>query len=225
MPSISVIVPVFNGERYLREAIQSILAQHCPASEVIVIDDGSTDESAQLARGFGAPVRVISQSNRGPGAARNAGVRESTGEFLAFLDADDIWRPSKLTRQAAWFSEHPEVDVVTGQVQNFISPELSPDQLEQLDFATGPLPGMIPGAILARREALIKCGPFSEEIKIGDFIPWFGRARDLQLKIDILPEVVLHRRVHSTNLSQNALRGHDYARALKQMLDRRRIAP
>ena len=95
---ISCIVPVYNGERYLAETLQSILGQRVGPLEVIVVDDGSTDGTAGVARRFGSAIRVLHQTNAGPAAARNLGLSEARGDFVAFLDADDLWKPDKLAR-------------------------------------------------------------------------------------------------------------------------------
>ncbi len=99
-PSISIIIPCYNGAKYLRETLDSVVAQTLPALEVLVVDDGSTDDSAAIAESFGPPVRVIRQPNQGESVARNRGIDEAKGEWVAFLDADDLWRPEKLAVQA-----------------------------------------------------------------------------------------------------------------------------
>jgi glycosyltransferase involved in cell wall biosynthesis len=98
--TISVVIPCYNGAKYLREALDSVLAQTLPPLEVIVVDDGSTDDSAAIAESFGPPVRVIRQSNQGESVARNRAIGEAKGEWVAFLDADDLWLPEKLAEQA-----------------------------------------------------------------------------------------------------------------------------
>src|SRR5262245_20840904 len=98
---ISCIVPVFNGERYLGEAIESILKQSYRPIEIIIADDGSTDDTVTVAARYGTQIRYLRQSNAGPAAARNLGLSVAAGEFVAFLDADDIWHPEKLARQMA----------------------------------------------------------------------------------------------------------------------------
>ncbi|MGQ9503351.1 MAG: glycosyltransferase family 2 protein [Thermogutta sp.] len=103
-PRISVVIPVFNGERFLAEAIRSALAQTLPPYEILVVDDGSTDESAELAESFGPPVRVLREENRGEAAARNCGIEAARGDWIAFLDCDDVWKPEKLALQAAFFA-------------------------------------------------------------------------------------------------------------------------
>ena len=94
--SVTVIIPCYNGAAYLREAIDSALDQTHPPLEVIVIDDGSTDDSAAIAESYGPPVCVIRQENQGESVARNRGIDEAKGDWVAFLDADDLWKPTKL---------------------------------------------------------------------------------------------------------------------------------
>ena len=108
-PAISAVMPAFNAERFLAEAIRSVLAQSLPPVEVIVVDDGSTDSTGEIARSFGEPVRCIRQQNAGPSAARNRGIREARGEFIAFLDADDWWLPGHLAAAARVLVAHPHL--------------------------------------------------------------------------------------------------------------------
>ena len=119
MPAlISCIVPAFNAGRYLADLLQSIVDQSYRPIEIVVVDDGSTDDTAAVARRF-PEVRVVSQENGGPAAARNRGVSESAGPFIAFQDADDIWDPGKLLRQFVRFEQRPELDLCTCQIENF----------------------------------------------------------------------------------------------------------
>lgn len=98
---VSVVIPCYNGSEFIRETLDSVLAQSHPAAEVLVIDDGSTDDSAEIAAAYGSPVRVIRQENQGESTARNRGIEEARGAWVAFLDADDLWHPEKLARQLA----------------------------------------------------------------------------------------------------------------------------
>src|SRR5262245_20179101 len=109
MSSVSVVIPCYNAGRFLKETLESILAQTRPALEVIVVDDGSTDDSAAVAGAFGPPVRVLRQSNQGESVARNRGLDEARGDWVAFLDADDVWAPDKLERQLAAVEGSPGV--------------------------------------------------------------------------------------------------------------------
>ena len=121
---ISVIIPVRNTERYLRQAIESALAQTLRPFEVLVVDDGSTDASLDVARSFGDGVRVLEGTQGGIGATRNSGVERASGDFLAFLDADDYWVPEKLLWQIELFTRDPALDLVFGQVRQFYSPDI-----------------------------------------------------------------------------------------------------
>src|SRR5690606_28366702 len=114
---VSVIIPVYNGERYLAEAVHSILAQTVPTLEIIVVDDGSTDGTARVAQRFGDAVCYVYQPNRGPAAARNRGLERARGEIVAFLDADDLWREGKLACQCARLEADPTLDIVLGHTQ------------------------------------------------------------------------------------------------------------
>jgi glycosyltransferase involved in cell wall biosynthesis len=127
-PAISVVIPCYNGARFLREALDSVLAQTHPAREVIVVDDGSTDDSAAVAASYGPPVRVIRQPNQGESVARNRGIDAAEGDWVAFLDADDWWLPEKLEEQAKLMG--PEVGAVcSGNSASY------PDGREDLHFS------------------------------------------------------------------------------------------
>lgn len=113
MPKVvSVIIPVYNCARFVAEAVQSALNQDYDAKEIIVVNDGSTDDTIDVLRSFGDKIRLIDQKNGGPPKARNAGLRAARGEYIAFLDADDIWSPGKLTAQSDHLDSHPEVGTV-----------------------------------------------------------------------------------------------------------------
>jgi glycosyltransferase involved in cell wall biosynthesis len=118
-PLVSIIVPIYNCAHFLPDALDSILAQQYPNMEIIVVDDGSSDSSAEVAEAYGASVKVIRQKNQGPAAARNRGVRESSGEYLAFLDGDDAWLPGKLLAQMQHFASHEEVGIVYGRFKRW----------------------------------------------------------------------------------------------------------
>lgn len=117
--SISVVIPCYNGARFLRETLTSVLSQTRPPSEVIVVDDGSTDGSGDIARSFGAPVAVITQANSGLGPTRNRGIQAVSGDVVALVDADDLWHPEKLERQVAYLEQHPDVGAVVTSVDKF----------------------------------------------------------------------------------------------------------
>ncbi len=122
MSSVSVIIPAYNAERYLAEALASVFGQSRVPEEIIVVDDGSTDRTEEVVRKHGEAIRFLKQPHRGPGAARNLGVESARGEFIAFLDADDLWLPEKLSAQLDLFRTRPNIDMAFGRVRQFISP-------------------------------------------------------------------------------------------------------
>ncbi len=224
-PSVSVIIPIYNSAKYLREAIGSVLAQNYSPLEVLVVDDGSTDNGPELASRYGSAVRVIAIPHRGHPAARNAGVAVATGDFLAFLDADDLWTANKLDLQIEAFAANPSLDLVFGHMQNFISLELTAEERAKIKCNSTALPGLLQGSMLARRDSFHRVGPFAEERKMGDFLDWYGRATLQNMNIYMLPDTVVRRRIHLANFQ----RTHKHLRkenliALKKLLDLRRAA-
>lgn len=220
-PLVSVVTPVFNGELFLAEAIESVLAQTYRPLELIIVDDGSTDGSAAIARSFQG-VRLIEQEHAGPGAARNRGVAASAGELLAFLDADDLMPPDKLELQAGYLSTHPEVGCVLGRQELItegwsdppppafappMSPDLHPELLERGSLQ--------PLSLMARRSLFDKVGEFSTEF--GEDLDWLARVWGSGARVEILDAVVVCRRVHDANLT-HATRASRLAmfRALKE---------
>jgi glycosyltransferase involved in cell wall biosynthesis len=223
-PAISVVIPVYDGERYLAEAIDSTLSQALRPLEIIVVDDGSTDGSLTVARRYPSPVRVVEQVHSGAGAARNLGARLARGDFLAFLDADDRWPESKLARQWEAFRRAPTLDAVLGQArqlhdgpewtQGVAAPSCGPEHL---------VTGCVPGAMLIRCQSFFRVGLFRTEWRVGEFIDWFARATEAHLAIEVLPDLVLWRRLHATNLGvRERAAVIDYTRVVRELLRRRR---
>ena len=225
-PLVSVTIPVYNCERYLGEAIESALAQTYRPIEVIVVDDGSTDASAEVAKRYSPPVRYVLQANSGIGAARNRGAELAHGTLLAFLDADDRWPVYKLARQVKALVLNPGLDAVLGQVRQLNDgPEWESGLAETACSPALLTAGYLPGAMLIRREAFLQVGPFKTEWKVGEFIDWYARATEIGLRMKCLADLVLWRRLHQTNqgITQRASVS-DYAKVIKASLDRRRAA-
>jgi glycosyltransferase involved in cell wall biosynthesis len=201
---ISCIVPVFNGERYLGETLDSILAQTHRSLEIIVVDDGSNDGTGGVVAEYGKRVRYVWQANAGETAARNRGLALAQGEFVAFLDADDLWHPEKLVRQMARFQERPELDICFTRFQNFWVPELAEEKERyQQHPLSRPLSGYTICTLLCRSTAFERFGIFTDD---GSRTPqnmiWFLRASELGATIEVLPEVLMYRRLHSNNRSR-----------------------
>ena len=225
-PLISCIVPVFNGERYLREALDSILAQTYRPLEIIVADDGSTDGTAAIVASYREQVRYLSQPNAGPAAARNLGLGATKGEFVAFLDADDLWHPEKLARQMARFQARPDLDVCITHVRNFWIPEL----IEEAALyrvhprLTDAVPGYTTVTLLARRTLFDTVGRFNSALQHGDSTEWFLRAVEHGVVMELLPDVLLYRRLHHGNRTRHlgSASRDSYLQIVKASLDRRR---
>ena len=221
-PLISVIIPVYNCEKYLAEAISSVLSQSYKNTEVLVVDDGSTDNSRSVAERFTKQGRVkyLFQRNLGIGAARNSAIAIAKGKFLALLDADDLWVDDRLTWQMNEFEQDPDLDMAFGFVQQFYSPEL--DCQDQEGIAK-PMAGYFPGTLLVKKESFFKVGVFPTDRKVGEFLDWLLRANENGLKSILLPQVIQKRRIHHMNQGiQEAQSKIDYVRILKEALDRRR---
>jgi glycosyltransferase involved in cell wall biosynthesis len=225
-PLITAIVPVHNGGRYLAEALESILGQGRDDCEIVVVDDGSTDDSAAVAARYGSAVRYLYQAQAGPGAARNSGIAAARGQYLSFLDADDLWMKDKLEMQLAAFERDPALDIVFGHVQQGYSPEMMGEgRAAPRNFAEV-VPGHLPGTMLARREACSRVGSFTTRWMVGDGVDWYLRAVELQLHTLMLPDVLLWRRIHDTNMGiQERNSRQDYLQIVKAALDRRRAVP
>ncbi|MGH7890213.1 MAG: glycosyltransferase, partial [Thermodesulfobacteriota bacterium] len=221
---ISCIVPVFNGERYLRESLESILGQTYRNFEVIVVDDGSTDGTAALVKDF-ENIRYFSQPNKGTSSARNLGLSESQGEFVAFLDADDLWHKEKLEKQMARFQIRPELDYCITHVKNFWIPELIKEKQNFKHHRhSEALPGFVTQSLMARRIFFEEIGYFNTTLRYSDDTEWFMRAAEHGAVMELLPDVLVFRRIHHNNLSrQEASESREeYLLLVKAFLDRRR---
>jgi glycosyltransferase involved in cell wall biosynthesis len=223
---ISCIVPVFNGERYLAEALESILKQSYRPLEIIVADDGSTDGTREVVQRYGAQVRYLHQPNSRPAIARNLGLGAATGEFVAFLDADDLWHPEKLERQMARFQARPELHLCVTHVQNFWIPELR-DEEERFRShrLSKPMPGYVTVTLLARRSLFEAVGPFNAALRHGDSTDWFLRAAEHGAVMELLPDVLSYRRLHQTNRSRLLASNSrdEFLKIVKAVIDRRRV--
>ncbi|MEM6450513.1 MAG: glycosyltransferase family A protein [Cyanobacteria bacterium P01_D01_bin.105] len=222
-PFISVIIPVYNGERFLAEAIESVLTQNYSPLEIIVVDDGSTDETRVVACRYMPAVHYIYQPNSGTSVARNTGVQQAKGELLAFLDADDVWMPQKLIRQVQALQAETDIGAVFGYVQQFHSAELTQAERDAIICPTAPMDGYLPSAMLIKRSAFDHVGPFDANLVFGEFVSWYARLKDSDVKTCLLATVVARRRLHQTNKGrQHQSYNAEMLMSLKALLDRRR---
>jgi Glycosyl transferase family 2 len=224
-PLISVIVPVYNGAVFLRQAVDSILAQHYPCLEIIVVDDGSTDDIAAAVAALPVDVRYFRQDNAGPAAARNRGIRDASGEFIAFLDVDDLWPHNNLQVLANALLQDPQLLVVSGFAQMMVRNAAS----GEFEFAGNPresYPHYI-GAALYRREAFRQVGLFDAQMRMAEDTDWYTRLRETGCRFERLDQVTLQVRRHGGNTTFNKSKQELGASALiafKKALDRARSA-
>jgi glycosyltransferase involved in cell wall biosynthesis len=222
-PLVTAIVPVWNGEKYLAEALGSIAAQTFADIEVLVVDDGSTDRTGEIARGHPGGARVVRQEHAGLGAAMNHGVAEARGEFVAFLDHDDLWATGKLAREVTALSDTGGPDMVFAHLLPFLCPTLSGEERARIATPAGPVPGWSSGTLLARREVFERAGPFGLAWRSGVFVEWQLRAKEAGVTSLMLPDVLLRRRLHPGNTWLRRPEGRgDLLRILKSSLDRKR---
>jgi glycosyltransferase involved in cell wall biosynthesis len=204
-PRVNVIIPLHNGAAFLADALDSVAAQTYRPLDVTVVDDGSTDDSAQIVAEaqvrLHLPIAYHFQHNQGPAAARNCGIAQTDGEFVAFLDADDLWLPQKIAQQLAFMSVHADAQAVVCHMQYILEPgTLWPVLLRQAYYDQSP-PSYLPSALLVRRELFGRIGCFDPSLRLGEDTDWFLRARGSGVFIGVAPEVLLIRRFHSSSLS------------------------
>ena len=224
LPPYSVIIPAYNATAHLAEAVASVRRQpHAPA-EIIVIDDGSTDDTAALAASLGPDIRCLRQENQGPAAARNHGIAHARHDHLAFIDADDLWPENKIERQLGHLAAHPELEMVLGLQQTFqlVADPAHPDaprrpRLDEPAFI------FLVGCGVYRRAAFERVGLFDPSMRYSEDTDWFFRSWEQDTPMHVLFEPMLHYRIHVGGMTH----GRDavakgYLRALKKSLDRRR---
>lgn len=220
---ISVVIPAYNVGPFLKETIGSVLNQTVLPSEIILVDDGSKDNTARVAKSFGEKVKYIHQENKGCSAARNSGIRAATCEFFAFLDGDDLWELNKLEIQLKTIQGNPDMDILFTYMQNFFSPHLTEVERQRYQAPMHPMAGYGASSFFARRESVLKVGDFNETIKFGDFLDWLSRARDIGLKDKMLEDVLVRRRIHGDNLTLREKNSQgDYLKVVREAIARRK---
>ncbi|MEE9386219.1 MAG: glycosyltransferase family A protein [Nannocystaceae bacterium] len=233
VPRVSVVVPMYNRERYVQAALASVLAQTRAADEIIVVDDGSVDQSCARVKALASPIiRIIRQENGGIGSARNTGIAHCTGDVVTFVDSDDLWEPRKLEQQLAAQARHPQVDLFFGHLVEFVDrASVDVEAARATKHEPRPARGTTGAAVegwlaltmMASRASLDRVGLFSTETNLGEFIDWFHRARTLGLRSHLLPQVLARRRIHDSN-TVSTENPADYLRVLRRAIVRRREA-
>ncbi|MEA3446548.1 MAG: glycosyltransferase, partial [Bacteroidota bacterium] len=209
------------GESFIADAINSVLAQKYHPLELIVIDDGSTDKTQQVAKTFGDKIIYIRQENKGVASARNKGIKLVKSKFVAFIDADDLWTNNKLEQQLDIFATKPDSEIVIGFTQripvtmNAISAEQEPNPKVLLLYNLG--------CTLIRKSVFDKIGNFDEDLLLSEDTDWFFRAMEANIPIELHRDIVQYYRFHQNNITNDKKRDHLYQiKAYKKSLDRRR---
>lgn len=218
-PLVTVVVASYNGEKFLRETLESLFAQDFDSFEVVFVDDGSEDRTAEIAKSF--PLRYVRQSNQGLPAARNAGLAEAKGELIAFLDDDDLLPPTKLRVQSRYLLDHPSTGCVLGRQEWIVEDGVEAPKLKR-DPIFGELGGIQLVSAMIRRHVLDEIGGFDPSYRYAEDRDLFIRLREHGVQIEVMPELVLHKRLHGANMTMNPPATHPMLRSLREKLERDR---
>jgi glycosyltransferase involved in cell wall biosynthesis len=226
MKGVSVLLPVCNGERYIAEAIESVLGQTVPPVELIIVDDGSTDSTRSVLEKFSGKITLLTQPNRGQTEALLEALKIARGEYLAFQDADDIWVPQKLEWQLAALAADPALGAVFGMMRQFISPDVPVERHAAIRPAQEIAAGEVRVCMLVRRSEFERIGNFDPYYRGVSFTEWLGRAKRMGLKSRILDRIVALRRLHLHNYGRTETAERDASNmdALRSLILRRRQA-
>jgi glycosyltransferase involved in cell wall biosynthesis len=222
---VSIIVPVHNGEKFLSEALDSLLRQDYDEYEIIVVDDGSTDSTSAIARSYGSTIRFFQlPESKGPGYARNYAIRESKGAFLGFIDSDDMWTHNKLTAQLNYLKLNPWADFVISRM----TPQLEGNQEWPFslnsDHYLNDNVALLLSATLIKKQSFLKVGWFDSQLATAEDVDWFTRASDIKLRRGVVDEVLLIKRIHSANVSlYSGNTNRDLFKALRRSVSRKKV--
>jgi len=204
---VTVVMAAMDAEQFIADAIRSALDQSLPPERVVVVDDGSSDGTADRAEAVDPRVTVLRRAHAGAGPSRNAGIAATDTELVAFLDADDLWRPRKLELQVAALAAHPHLDAVFCLMDEFL------DAAAEATGTRAPRTGVavpLSGATLVRRGLVERLGPFEDD-PVGDWVRWWARARAIDVEEHFVPEVLFLRRIHGRNNSATHADAHGEA--------------
>ena len=218
---VSVVIPLFNGSRFIGACLDSVAAQTYGRRETLVVDDGSTDGGAETAERHGA--RVLRIGHGGVAAARNAGVAATSGELVAFLDQDDLWAPEKTARQVETMAARPELAATVTLMRTFLEPGTARPGWLRADTLERPFAAYTPSALMVRRWLFDRLGPF--DASLGDAADGDLLLRMVEAGLEpvVVGEVLLHRRVHADNTSRHVDEAHRaLLRVVRASLARRR---
>lgn len=219
MKKTCCIIPVYNARAYVRTALESVFSQTQLPDEIIVVDDGSTDDSLRILEEYQNQITLIHTANCGVSAALNTAIKRSSADYLSFLDADDIWESTKTARQYQTLNSFPTAAAVFGMVKQFVSEELDANQFL---FNKEEMPGISKLTMMIRREFFLEVGYFDETLIRGDFIEWFSRFTDMKLEYKLLPSLLAYRRLRNHSLSSKKEYELDLVKIMRQRIKEKR---
>lgn len=221
-PQVEVILPVYNGEKFIRQAIASILSQSTPVKKIWVIDDGSTDDTAAILEQLqneSTLIQVLSQKNQGVGAALNFGLSHLQEDWISFLDADDLWQSDRIESQLDFLQENPNCQMIFGQIEEF--EDFSDDLPQKYKAREGVMEGLHRSTLLCKRNLFEKFGHFDQTLKVGEFIAWFQKVRNSGVNYHVVPKVLARRRVHGDNMTAKVDRNEFLQLIRRQLIQKR----
>jgi glycosyltransferase involved in cell wall biosynthesis len=216
-PTVSVIIAVKNAARYLSQCLDSVAAQTFNCYETLVIDGRSTDDTEAIARSYDK-VSFFQQSGTGFANAWNCGLRQARGEFMTFIDSDDVWVPHKLACQIELLRGDPRLDAAIGKVRFVLEPGERPPRGFQAKVLGQNYVGHVPGVLMARRRLFERLGEWNEGFVVTNDVDWFAKLKDSGLPVGVVDDVLLHKRVHSRNLSYVMAEDRVYPQEMLRLL-------
>jgi glycosyltransferase involved in cell wall biosynthesis len=215
---VSVVIPTYNRQDLIMEAIESVLNQVYEDFELIVVDNVSSDKTLNKLHGIKDPrVKIFVEPRRGAAFARNTGIKHAQGQFLAFLDSDDLWLPEKLAVQVSEIQSLPHGSIIFSQYSEFFNEQ----QAVRRTLSGGPL-NLSVITMLIRTEDFRTIGSFDESLEVGEFLEWYARAMNKGMNISKLDTILSLRRIHPGNSVANARQAKDYLEACRAIIKLRR---
>ena len=219
--NVSVIIATLNSGKFIRQALDSIAQQSHPVKEVIIADGGSIDQTLEIVGAYSF-TRIVRQMGKGLPDAWNTGVDQCSAELIAFLDSDDYWTVDKIKKQVAVLDQDSEIDAVIGHVKFFLEPGTDCPRNFRPQLLEGTQEAPMPGALLIRKTAYFRIGSFNTDHPIACDIDWFARLRDLKIATATLPDLIIHKRIHNSNLSLSPEYQAGYRQELAHLLFKKR---
>lgn len=222
-PLVSIVMPAYNAGKYIVEAVESVFQQSYSPIEMIVVDDGSTDDTVEKLSRFESDIKLIISSHQGTASARNIGIKQARGQLIAFLDADDTMHQDKIKFQVDEFLTDLNLDLCYTMFNNFLTPDADEGLKRTRPQKEGPIKGCVCGTTMIKKDAFDKVGYFDTTLRVGEFIDWYARATDLGLKVKFIERDLYNRRSHAGNITATQQQSFkDYAKLLRAKIDRKK---